>query len=73
MLPRLFLLFTLVGVVEIIVLVWIAKATSVLFVLSLLIGIGIAGAWLARTPSTGPRADGDEPAAAPRPGPWPHP
>ena len=48
MLARLFLLFTLVPVVEIVLLVWIANRTSVLAVLAFVVGTGILGAWLAR-------------------------
>ncbi len=44
----LFLLFTLVPVVEIALLVWIGTQTSVMFVLALVIGTGILGAALAR-------------------------
>jgi UPF0716 protein FxsA len=44
----LFLLFTLLPVVEIALLVWIGMQTSVLFVLGLVIGTGILGAGLAR-------------------------
>jgi UPF0716 protein FxsA len=47
-LARLFLLFTLVPVVEIVLLVWIAKATSIPAVLAFVVGTGILGAWLAR-------------------------
>jgi UPF0716 protein FxsA len=47
-LARLFLLFTLVPVVEIVLLVWIANRTSVLAVLAFVVGTGISGAWLAR-------------------------
>ncbi len=47
-LARLFLLFTLVPVVEIVLLVWIANRTSVLAVLAFVVGTGILGAWLAR-------------------------
>jgi UPF0716 protein FxsA len=47
-LARLFLLFTLVPVVEIVLLVWIADATSIQAVLAFVIGTGILGAWLAR-------------------------
>lgn len=48
MLARLFLLFTLVPVVEIVLLVWIANRTSVPAVLAFVVGTGILGAWLAR-------------------------
>jgi UPF0716 protein FxsA len=45
---QLFLLFTLVPVIEIALLVWIGMQTSLLFVLGLVIGTGILGAGLAR-------------------------
>jgi UPF0716 protein FxsA len=48
MLGRLFLLLILVPAIEIVLLAWIARATSVLFVLGLVIGTGLVGAWLAR-------------------------
>ena len=48
MFARLFLLFTLLPLVEIAVLVWLASRTSALFVLGLVIGTGFLGAWLAR-------------------------
>ncbi len=48
MFARLFLLFTLLPLVEIAVLVWLASRTSGLFVLGLVIGTGFLGAWLAR-------------------------
>lgn len=48
MLAQLFLFLTLVPVIEIVLLVWIGSKTSWLFVLGLVIGTGILGAWLAR-------------------------
>ncbi|MBI3837278.1 MAG: FxsA family protein [Planctomycetia bacterium] len=48
MLSRLLLLFTLLPVIEIAILVWIATETSVVFVLGLVIGTGVLGAGLAR-------------------------
>jgi UPF0716 protein FxsA len=45
---RLFLLLTLLPVVEIVLLVWVADRTSVLFVLAAVLATGILGAWLAR-------------------------
>ncbi len=48
MFARLFLLLTLLPVVEIVLLVWVANRTSGLFVLAVVIGTGILGAWLAR-------------------------
>jgi UPF0716 protein FxsA len=47
-LARFFLLLTLVPVVEIVLLVWIASETSVPAVLGFVIGTGVLGAWLAR-------------------------
>jgi UPF0716 protein FxsA len=47
-LARLFLLLTLVPVVEIALLAWIASRTSLPAVLALVVGTGILGAWLAR-------------------------
>jgi UPF0716 protein FxsA len=44
----LFLLLTLLPVIDIVLLVWIAYGTSVQFVLLLVIGTGILGVWLAR-------------------------
>lgn len=48
MLARLFLLFTLLPVVEIVLLVWIARETSIWIVLALVVGLAIVGAVLAR-------------------------
>jgi UPF0716 protein FxsA len=48
LLARFFLLFTLVPVVEIALLAWIASRTSLAAVLALVVGTGILGAWLAR-------------------------
>jgi UPF0716 protein FxsA len=48
MLPRLVLLFTLLPIVEIVVLVWIAGRTSLVFVLGLVVATGLVGAWLVR-------------------------
>ena len=48
MLARLFLLFTLLPLVELVLLVQLGRATSVWVVLALVLGAGIAGAWLAR-------------------------
>lgn len=54
MLARLFLLLTLVPVVEIVLLVWITQSIplpteqALLVVLALVIGAGMLGAWLAR-------------------------
>lgn len=48
LLPRLFLLLTLLPVAEIALLVWVANRTSVLLVVSLVIGTAIVGTWLAR-------------------------
>lgn len=48
MLARLFVLFALLPIVEIVLLVWIARETSILLVLGLVIGVAVAGAWLAR-------------------------
>jgi UPF0716 protein FxsA len=44
----LFLLLTLLPVVEIVLLVWVANRTSGLLVLAVVIGTGILGVWLAR-------------------------
>lgn len=48
MLGRLLLLLILLPAIEIVVLVWIATKTSVLFVLALLIGAGLLGTYLSR-------------------------
>lgn len=48
MLLRLFLLFTLVPVVELSLLVWIGMHTGLPFTLGLVILTGVVGAWLAR-------------------------
>jgi len=48
MLLRLVLLFTLVPLVELTLLMWLAKSTHWLFTLWLVILTGLAGAWLAR-------------------------
>ena len=48
MLARLFLFFTLVPAIEIVLLVWLASQTSWLLAASLVIGTGLLGAWLAR-------------------------
>ncbi|HUT91587.1 MAG TPA: FxsA family protein [Thermoguttaceae bacterium] len=48
MLVRLFLLFTLIPLVELALLFWIAQHTGWLFTLSLVIVTGVVGAWLAR-------------------------
>jgi UPF0716 protein FxsA len=50
-LARLALLFTLLPIVEIVVLVWIAGKTSLWFVLGLVIATGLLGAWLVRQQS----------------------
>ena len=47
-LARLVLLFTLLPIIEIAVLVWIAGHTSLLSVLGLVVATGILGAWLVR-------------------------
>ena len=51
MLARLALLFTLLPIIEIAVLVWIAGRTSLWFVLGLVIATGLLGAWLVRQQS----------------------
>ncbi len=48
MFRRLFLFASLVPLIDIVLLAWIATKTSWLFVLALVIGTGILGAWLAR-------------------------
>ena len=48
MLARLLLLFITVPLVELILLLWLAKKTDPLFTLMLVIVTGIVGAWLAR-------------------------
>jgi UPF0716 protein FxsA len=48
MLARLVLLFTLLPIIEIAVLVWIAGHTSLAFVLCLVVATGVLGAWLVR-------------------------
>jgi UPF0716 protein FxsA len=47
-LGRLLLLLILLPAIEIVLLVWIATKTSVLFVLALLLGAGLLGAYLSR-------------------------
>ncbi len=51
MLARLALLFTLLPIIEIAVLVWIAGRTSLWLVLGLVIATGLLGAWLVRQQS----------------------
>ncbi len=48
MLLRLFLLFTLIPLVELSLLFWIAQHTGWVFTLWLVILTGVVGAWLAR-------------------------
>lgn len=48
MVLRLFLLFTLVPIVELALLVWIAQHTSFWFTVALVLLTGVTGAWLAR-------------------------
>ena len=48
MLLRLFLLFTLVPLVELGLLIWISQYTGPLFTIALVIATGVVGAWLAR-------------------------
>jgi UPF0716 protein FxsA len=48
LLARLFVLFALLPIVEIVLLVWIASRTSILLVLGLVVGVAVVGAWLAR-------------------------
>lgn len=48
MLGRLLLLLILLPAIEIVLLVWIATKTSLLFVLGLLLGAGLLGAYLSR-------------------------
>jgi UPF0716 protein FxsA len=45
---RLFVLLTLLPALEIVLLVWVATHTSSLFVLALIVGTAVFGAWLAR-------------------------
>jgi len=45
---RLLLLFTVVPLVELALLVWIGRQTSLWFTLGLVVATGLAGAWLAR-------------------------
>jgi UPF0716 protein FxsA len=47
-LARVIVFFTLLPLVEIAVLVWIASHTSVLFVIGLVLATGLVGAWLVR-------------------------
>jgi len=47
-LVRLFLLFTLIPLVELAMLFWISQHTGWLFTISLVIVTGVVGAWLAR-------------------------
>ena len=48
MLLQLFLLFTLIPLVELALLVWISQYTGLLFTIALVIVTGVVGAWLAR-------------------------
>jgi len=48
MLLRLFLLFTIVPLVELALLLWLASVTSWQFTLALVVVTGVVGAWLAR-------------------------
>lgn len=48
MLARFFVLLTLLPVVEIVLLVWVANRTSILLVLALVVGVAVLGGWLAR-------------------------
>jgi UPF0716 protein FxsA len=47
-LARFFVLLTLLPVVEIVLLVWVANRTSILLVLALVVGVAVLGGWLAR-------------------------